>query len=413
MKENLKKNSTEKKGDKMKTEKNVRWGIIGLGNRGRYLSHICHYAVPRSRVVAVCDRISPLLTSAVEYLGDHEIKMYTDHKEMLKHAKIDAVCVFVAPEHNPDIVCDCLEAGKHVLCEVPLSLTIEGCWRIVTTVEKTGLKFQMAEQTRYAAYVKNWKHMVENNILGKILYCEGQYLHGMGPDRFWINPQTGERITIEEAKKTKIPLQKARFWNLRHPIYYLPHELSPLLHILDDRVVKVIGMATKNPGYRYDWFPQSDIEIALMHTEKDTVLRLMAGFTIETLSGSEHCNRMIGTGGWVEQPRTKSGKGKLWLAERYMSDAADISWEYSNYWETPALASQTGHGGLDYYPIADIVKSILFDKPTAMDVYKAADTAAPAILAGLSIENGNKPVDVPDFRPSEKRLMGRLPEKPY
>lgn len=48
-----------------------------------------------------------------------------------------------------------------------------------------------------------------------------------------------------------------------------------------------------------------------------------------------------------------------------------------------------------------------------MDVYKAADTAAHAILAGLSIENANKPVDVPDFRPSEKRLMGRLPEKPY
>ncbi len=248
--------------------------------------------------------------------------------------------------------------------------------------------------------------MVENDILGKILYCEGQYLHGMGPDRYWMNPLTGERVTIEEAKKTELPLQKSRFWNLRHPIHYLPHELSPFLHILDDRVVRVVGMATKIPSYRYNWFPQSDIEVAIMHTEKDTILRFLAGFTVETLPGSEHCNRMIGTKGWVEQPRTKSEKGKMWLSEYYFSDVLDVEWEYTNYWEFPEFASITGHGGLDYYPIADMVQSIIHDKDVEMDVYRAADTATPAILAGVSIENGSIPIQVPDFRPSEKKKTG-------
>ncbi len=49
------------------------------------------------------------------------------------------------------LFCEVFNSGKHVLCEVPLALTMEGCWKVVTTVEKTGLKFQMAEQVRYSA----------------------------------------------------------------------------------------------------------------------------------------------------------------------------------------------------------------------------------------------------------------------
>lgn len=397
----------------MKSEKKVRWGIIGLGHRGRALAYLCHHVVPESQVIALSDKIKPLMEKTVEDLKTPDIKMYDDFTLMLKNSDIDAVAVFVAPEDNPDIVCECLKAGKHVLCEVPLSLTMEGCWNIVTTVEKTGLKFQMAEQIRYSAYVKSWKKMVENNMLGKILYCEGQYLHGMGPDRYWMNSETGENVTIEQAKEAKVPLIKTRFWNLKHPIHYLPHELSPLLYILDDRVVKVVGMATRSPGYRYEWFPQSDIEVALMHTEKDTILRLIAGFTIETLKGTEHCNRIIGTQGWLQQPGTKLEKGRMWLSGYCFSDKMDVEWGYSNYWEVPESASKTGHGGLDYYPITNFVKAILYDEPLSMDVYKAADTAAPAILAGLSIEKGSIPLNVPDFRPGKKRLSGQMPETLY
>lgn len=392
-------------------EKMVRWGIIGLGHRGRALANICHNVVPNSRVIAVCDRIRLLGEKTVGYLKDPSIKIYTDFLRMIKEEKIDVAGIFVAPEDNPDIVCEVLEAGINVLCEVPLSLTMEGCWKIVTTVEKTGLKFQMAEQTRYSATVKSWKKMVEKNIIGKILYCEGQYLHGMGPDRYWLDPETGERVSVDHAKKRETSLKKSRFWNLRHPIHYLPHELSSFLHILDDRVVKVVGMATKCPGYRYDWFPQSDIEVALMHTKKDTILRFLTGFTLETLVGSEHCNRMIGTDGWVEEPRTRTQKGKIWLSGFYFSDACEAQWGYTNYWEYPYAAEATGHGGLDYYPVSNMVEAILFDKPVEMDVYKAADTAAPAILAGISIENGSIPYQVPDFKPDDKRRPGKMPEK--
>jgi len=397
----------------MSGSKKVRWGVVGLGHRGQYLATLYHRIIPNSTVVALCDRFEMRAADALKALGDPDVMIYTDYDRMLKEAPIDAVAVIVEPENNADIVCRALESGKHVLCEVPLCYTIKDCWRIITTVEKTGLKFQMAEQTRYGAYVKAWKKMVDDGTLGKILYCEGQYLHGMAPDRYWIDAETGSPVTIEEAKRSKRKLKKSRFWHMKHAIFYLPHELSPLLHILGDRVVRVVGMATRPKSYRYEWLPVSDIEVALMHTKNDTVMRLMTGFVVATLQGSEHCNRMIGTSGWVEQPRTYSEKGKLWLADRYMADKADITWDYRDAWELPHAAATTGHGGLDYYPGANMVDAILHDAPLEMDVYASADTAAPAILAGISIEKGSIPLDVPDFRPGRDRKPGQMPKKLY
>lgn len=46
-----------------------------------------------------------------------------------------------------------------------------------------------------------------------------------------------------------------------------------------------------------------------------------------------------------------------------------------------------------------------------MDVYKAADASAPAIMAAKSVEEGSKCLEVPDFRPNAKRKAGQPPKK--
>jgi len=52
-------------------------------------------------------------------------------------------------------------------------------------------------------------------------------------------------------------------------------------------------------------------------------------------------------------------------------------------------------------------------KPLEFDVYKAVETAAPAILAARSIAEGTKLIRVPDFRPSEERSPGEAPKSLY
>ncbi|HYF48621.1 MAG TPA: Gfo/Idh/MocA family oxidoreductase [Planctomycetota bacterium] len=382
--------------------KTLRLGLVGLGLRGQgWLRNI--KSIRDCHVTALCDTFPALLKAGQAIVADGDVRCYESFERMLEDAPIDAVAIVVAPEHQPDLIVKSVGASKHVIAEVPLALTMDDCWRIVVAVEKSGVKFQLAEQVRFSSCTRQWKQMVSEGQLGKVLFCEGQYLHGMGNDRYWHDAETGARVPFDQVGKRK--LIKSRFWNLRHSILYLPHELSPLLHILDDRVVRVTGMGTRPQSYRHEWFPQSDIEVALMHTEKDTILRLATTFTVETLRGSEHCNRLIGVNGWVEQARTRSEKGKMWLAG--MNDKRDVDWDAAD--DGPSDAAATGHDGMDYYPVATFVDAVLRDQPLYCDVYTAAETAAPAILAAQSIEQGSVCLNVPDFRPGKNRKAGQLP----
>ena len=362
-----------------------------------------------TKVVALCEKIGPLLEEGLKITEDPQVKGYQDFEKMIKETGLDAVAIVVEPENNADLVCKALELGKHVICEVPLTYTIKDCWRIVLAVEKSGLKFEMAEQIRYSAYISAWKKMVEEGILGKIIFAEGQYLSGLASTRFWLDAKTGKRLTWEEAKNNP-NAKKSRIWHMSHPILYLPHELSPILKVLDDRVKKVVCMGTRKKSYYYEDFPVSDIEVALMHTEKDTVLRMAAGFNVPTPT-PHHWQHIIGTHGEVETNRSMNDKMKIWLADSFMNTKMDIDWEYTPYQPAPPEAKGTGHGDLDYYPLADFVKSIKEDTSPEMDVYKACDTAAPAILAGVSMDKGSKPLEVPDFRPNEERRAGEEPNK--
>ncbi len=68
-----------------------------------------------------------------------------------------------------------------------------------------------------------------------------------------------------------------------------------------------------------------------------------------------------------------------------------------------------GTSSIDYYPIYTFVQSILNGAPIAMDVYKAAETAIPVIVAMESAEQGGLPMSVPDVRPNATRKSGEYP----
>lgn len=388
----------------------VRIGFIGTGPRAQGLIRNCKL-VDGIRITALCDKYETLLAKAHQATADPDVKCYTDHSKMLKEADLDAVYVVVEPSNCPDLVVESLEAGKHVLSEVPAAQSIEACWALVTTVEKTGLKYMLGEQVRYRPFVREWKRMIEDGTLGKIVYAEGQYLHGMTDDRFFMDPDTGARLTVEEAEQHPNP-RKSRFWHSTHPILYLPHELSPMLHALSDRVTSVVCMGTRPQSYVHEWLPKSDLETALMHTEKDTVLRLSCGFTIlmpsVSLTGC-HWYSMMGTKGSVETHRANTDKMKRWRPTSQKDEPEEIMWDYDRS-QVPAEALKSGHQGADYWPVRYFVEAIENDTVPEMDVYKAVETAAPAVLAAQSAEQDGVRLKVPEFRPGPHREPGHMPD---
>lgn len=386
----------------------IRLAVVGMGPRGLSLAKQ-HQQLKECKVVAICDSIKPLVEKAYKELGDPDIKCYTNFNEMLERKDIDAVAIYTFPTTQIDLVCKALQTGKHTCCEVPLTFSIEDCWKVVLMVEKTGLKFQLQEQTRYLPHILAWKKMVEEGTLGKIVFAEGQYIGFYNfVYNFW-DPDTGEYPGFEYARKNPNKVKKTWREYMQHPIYYLPHELSALLSILNDRVVKVSAMGTrKEKSYVTSEIGRADIEVALMHTEKDTVMRLAAGFNIPR-GVPHHWYHLLGTKGTVETKRSDLDEDMMWLSDLHMEAPAKVSWGWKHS-PISREALESGHSGTDYYPMANFIKSIIEDTTPALDVYKAVETAAPAILAAKSIEEGSTCLEVPDFRPGKNRAQGQKPK---
>jgi predicted dehydrogenase len=254
--------------------------------------------------------------------------------------------------------------------------------------------------------VDAWRRLVADGSLGEITFCEGQYIGYYGTTQFFQDPATGEFCGVADLDDH--PGAAPTWLQRMPPIHYLPHELSPMLKVLDDRVVEVVAMSTDAPSKSHPEIGQPDIQVALMKTERGAVLRLATGFTQPVPHRGHHWYQVMGTKGSVEWKRSERGLPKMWLAEGQMHDVAEVDWRFERT-DAPAEARASGHGDADYYVHAAFRDAVLEGTPPELDVYGAMDTAAPAILAAQSIERGTMPLRVPDFRPGSTRSVGAAP----
>ena len=397
----------------------IRIGLFGLGRRGlhwlRLLQRIEGY-----RITAIGDMFPALHERALSELDNRDgVTVYAEYQDLLADRNVDAVALVVRCEEQGAMAAQALEAGKHVNAEVPAAHTMEDCWRIVTAQERSGLVYLLAEQTRYAGFFMAWRDIVQQGRLGHVTYCEGEYVAYKGTLRYHQDWKSGQFVYPKDLADH--PDARPTWIHLGAPIHHLPHDLSPILMVLDDRVARVTAMSTRARSYAHPELNKPDIQVALMKTEKDTLLRMLCGFTQPAPPKRDHHHyQIIGTGGCLETGRSSRERAKSWFADSQMHDMADVDWRYERTDATPqsrpspearrvqALAS--GHHGMDYYVHTAFRDAVLGVGPLEFDVYKAVDTAAPAILALDSINQGSVPLEVPDFRPSESRPPGRMPE---
>lgn len=222
-----------------------------------------------------------------------------------------------------------------------------------------------------------------------------------------------------------------------HPIFYGPHELSPLLKVLDDRVVRVSCFSTGSPNKRMtevpfpgqnEPFPHPDMEVAQMFTAKGTIMRFAANFT--TPISQAHWYHLLGTKGEVETRRGADENGYSYFFPMPFGREAgyrvprtkepwfhtggqppeEIKAKLGMEINLSGAAQGTGHSGMDYYPVADFANCLLNGTAPDIDVYQAVETAAPCILAAQSAEKSGACLPVPDFRPGKNRKKGEMLE---
>jgi len=386
----------------------IRIAIVGIGGRalGEWIPHMV--SRPGYRIVAVCDWIEPLMDKALALIPYRaEVRKIAAYEDVLACDDINAIGLTVRRFDQGAMAAQALEAGKHVHAEVPAAHTIEDCWKIVLAAERTGKLYHFAEQARYAGFVEAWKQVVDAGRIGRVIYAEGQYIGYYGTGMYYQDFKTGQHYSIEEAKHH--PEAKPSILHDNRPIEYLPHELSPILKIMKDRVVQVVGMGTRRPSYNHPEFGQPDIEVALMKTEKDAILRMACGFTCPVPHGLHHWYHLHGTRGRIEWKRSLEERPKLWCANEQMHQPALMDWKWQRM-DASDKANRSGHSGTDWHAHESFRQALLYGKTPELDVYGVIDTAAPAIRARQSIDRGSIPLEVPDFRPGPNRKLGEAPK---
>jgi len=261
------------------------------------------------------------------------------------------------------------------------------------------------EQARYWGFVEKWTAMRAAGELGHVVLAQGEYVHYLPCYGNWYDVKTGEQFDDLVRPKGRKVAESWHSIDKRDPIFYLPHTLSPILKVLGDRVVRVSCMGT-GPGshvFKRTPSPWRDIEYALMHTARDTVILAGAGFSLPNVNRGpthSHWYELRGTKGSVTSPRHTTDGFRAWKQGMDIYQEMDLSLAPPDANERQA---QTGHGGVDFKPVHTFIRSIIENKTPPMNVYLAVETAAPAILAAESARKNGLMLEVPDFRPKRNK----------
>lgn len=122
-------------------------GIIGCGKISQ-VRHIPEYlANPDARIVGLFDNNMERAAELAQKIG---AKAYDTLDALLADPEIDAVSVCVANVAHCEVTVKALRAGKHVLCEKPMAITIEECELMVKTAEECGRKLMIGQNQRLA-----------------------------------------------------------------------------------------------------------------------------------------------------------------------------------------------------------------------------------------------------------------------
>ena len=96
---------------------------------------------------------------------------------MLQRDDIDAVYIATPWVWHTPMAVETMEHGKHALVEVPAALTIDECWQLVETSERTRLNCMMMENVCYGREELMVLNMVRDGLLGELLHGEAAYIH--------------------------------------------------------------------------------------------------------------------------------------------------------------------------------------------------------------------------------------------
>jgi len=160
----------------------VRVGIAGLGGMGS--THARAYAaLPNVQLVAGADPLPEQRESFAEQFG---AKVYEDHREMIRAECLDVVSICLPTDLHSESAVSAAQAGRHVLCEKPMALSLEQCDAMLAAAQEAGTLLMVAQVLRFWPEYARIKELADSGRLGRMLSVSAARIGGRPRPPSWF-----------------------------------------------------------------------------------------------------------------------------------------------------------------------------------------------------------------------------------
>ncbi len=200
------------------SDRKIRFISIGTGIRGCDLLRSAR-KVPNGICVGTADLYTMHQKAGQEAYGA-AVPTTRDYRELLDRKDVDAVIVAVADFQHRHVVLDCIDAGKDVYCEKPMSHNVADGFAMLTAVQKNKRIFQAGSQRVSNAVYRKAAEIYKSGRLGEVTYIEG-HTDRNGPSGAWVYPIAPDASPETIDWKTWLrdapqrPFDAARFFRWR------------------------------------------------------------------------------------------------------------------------------------------------------------------------------------------------------
>ncbi len=393
-------------GFKSKPKDLIKVGFVGIGHQG--MSHIKNLVrIDGCQVTAVCD-IRPERTEvASNLIGKYDFpapKVYAggdeDFVRMCKEEDLDLVYNAAPWRWHTPICLAAMKNGIHAASEVNIALTIEDCWKLVETSEKTEKHCIMMENCCYAESELMVLNMIRKGLFGEVMHGECGYLHDL------------------RALKLS-PTYYEGMWRLHQSVklngnLYPTHGIGPMAWCMDinrgDALDYLVSMSTNAYGLNLfakenypdtEWtdkkFALGDVNTTLIRTKKGKTIVCQHDTNLPRPYSRDFL--VQGTKGIMRGYPTEKihldgvTKGHKWdEIDEYREKYGHPVWE-----KTRSLVKGAGHGGMDFIEDYRLINALRNGLEPDIDVYDSVVWSAIIPMSAQSIAAGSKPIEFPDF----------------
>jgi len=386
----------------------VRIGFVGLGQRGPGAVERMSY-IDGVEIVALCDQYPDRvekMQKLLEKQGLPNAKSYSGSKDawkaMCENPDIDLIYITTPWSLHTPIAVYAMEHGKHAATEVPAAVTIDECWQLVETSERTKKHCMMLENCCYDFFELLTLNMARQGFFGEIVHGEGAYIHNL--------------IDLNFKKDGYAEMWRLKENQHRNGNLYPTHGLGPICQVMNINRGDQMEYLTSVSSADFQMASRAKAEAAKdsFYSEftTDHYRGNMNTTTVRTYNG-----RTIMIQHDVTSPRVYSRlhlvSGTKGMASKYPETRIAISHEWMKDDEMKKLEEQYtpeivkrigemakkvgGHGGMDFMMDWRLIDCLRNGLPLDQDVYDAALWSSIAPLSEKSVANRSNSVDIPDF----------------